>query len=901
MLTIPRNLDLLQKAWVSAILVFLFLNSTISLARAAESSSATVKGTDASGTTVMLLVDRDPALYTGDFGDCMGGQSLINLTSFDAAYYADNMTVLFNMAGSTNLRNESLMIYISVQAYGEDRFNLVFNPCNANFESLCPLNNSVPIRGQALIPVSRADVAGIPSIALNIPDFEGSAILRIFSNSSQTQIGCFSAVMRNGSTLSHPGFIGTFLTIFTIVGIASSFATTVWAADKPENLAHYAHSLPVLLIFEVFQSIFFSGALSLNWPSILAAWWSNFALFSGMIYTPGIIKSLNSFVGISGNSSQVGGAGSTILNNNGGLQQQIYGRSLPMTTRDLVPDVGDMVNYLSKRATANNDSPRLYDWAGLPVAPGLPLPGNWSGFAGELSMVGIPAADAFLNGFIWLLTLTIIILSILVIFKLVLEGLNSIKWIKNDCLAHFRTQWLKYVGRIILRTGFISFFMIMTLSLYQFSYGGKAGQVVIAVIVFLITFGGCLAACFYVTFYQIQNNYCEMKPDGIPLQPQKHRKSLNLQNTTDNKLVDDKEEFESSLSVSHTKIKTLVAQDNQSQEIHGYIKIRKRYGWLLARYRSTRWWFFIVWVIYQFVRACLIGGAREHPMAQVIGLFIWEIIAFVTLIIINPWEGTRNTVLAVWLLGISKVVTSGLSIAFLPQFYLPRISSTIIGIIIVITQGLLVLSLLILIILGAVSSYMSLTRDQEQFKPENLKDIRLRYFAKIENKPKINSHSAIGESPEKMKEPYFSVKSFRREPKIDDEGSTAMRSIYNYTASHTSLPCHDSISRPFSRVDSMTESLQKQGQNYGNKAHGTQPAHKIHDINQFHEFNRPDTNESSRAGTPLGLENGSIINYNKITAVPLIRPCTPVSCLKPAMPSVEQQMLFASQRMNNSR
>jgi hypothetical protein len=54
-------------------------------------------------------VNRYPALYTGDFGDCMGGQSLINLTSFDAAYYADNMTVIFNLAGTTNLRNESVM------------------------------------------------------------------------------------------------------------------------------------------------------------------------------------------------------------------------------------------------------------------------------------------------------------------------------------------------------------------------------------------------------------------------------------------------------------------------------------------------------------------------------------------------------------------------------------------------------------------------------------------------------------------------------------------------------------------------------------------------------------------------------------------------------------------------
>ena len=92
-------------AWATA---FVLLNTLITSVRA-DDASDTVQATDSSGTVVALAVDRYPALYTGDFGDCMGGQSLINITSFDAAYYKDNMTVLFNLAGSSNLRNESLM------------------------------------------------------------------------------------------------------------------------------------------------------------------------------------------------------------------------------------------------------------------------------------------------------------------------------------------------------------------------------------------------------------------------------------------------------------------------------------------------------------------------------------------------------------------------------------------------------------------------------------------------------------------------------------------------------------------------------------------------------------------------------------------------------------------------
>lgn len=69
----------------------------------------TIEGTNAAGVDQILYANRYPALYTGDFGDCMGGESLLNLTSFDAALYTDNLTVLFDLTGTTNLKNEAVM------------------------------------------------------------------------------------------------------------------------------------------------------------------------------------------------------------------------------------------------------------------------------------------------------------------------------------------------------------------------------------------------------------------------------------------------------------------------------------------------------------------------------------------------------------------------------------------------------------------------------------------------------------------------------------------------------------------------------------------------------------------------------------------------------------------------
>lgn len=73
---------------------------------------------DASGKTVYLPANRQPALYTQDFGDCLGG-SLLDISRFDAGYYADNMTVTFHLQGTTQLEDASVIsklyrIYISL-------------------------------------------------------------------------------------------------------------------------------------------------------------------------------------------------------------------------------------------------------------------------------------------------------------------------------------------------------------------------------------------------------------------------------------------------------------------------------------------------------------------------------------------------------------------------------------------------------------------------------------------------------------------------------------------------------------------------------------------------------------------------------------------------------------------
>ena len=99
------------KSMASTFSLLLYLTSFLVLVGttfAADSETRYVAATNAEGETLLLPDDRKPALYTQNFGDCKGS-STINVTRFDAAYYADNMTVLFHLEGNTAVANESLM------------------------------------------------------------------------------------------------------------------------------------------------------------------------------------------------------------------------------------------------------------------------------------------------------------------------------------------------------------------------------------------------------------------------------------------------------------------------------------------------------------------------------------------------------------------------------------------------------------------------------------------------------------------------------------------------------------------------------------------------------------------------------------------------------------------------
>lgn len=303
------------------------------------------------------------------------------------------------------------------------------------------------------------------AIALTIPDFEGRAILRIFANSTQSEIGCYSAIVSNGATFSHPKAVGATLGAFTVLSLGASFITAIYGDHIPTTRKHYAHSLSVLVVFAVLHHIYFTGVLSMNWPSVLPAFWSNYAWAAGMIYSERMQNSINRFLGSNlGNTSMVGAAGSGSPLNNPQLLfalSSIYKSSDPKKSAHQLDQ--QLKGHISQRTVEHAilrrdlaDPSDEYTWYGKPVKPGMPLPGNYSGFPGTLSIQDIPASNAFLTGFLWFLILVVCVASGVIAFKWILEGLRLVKVVKEDRLAYFRSHWLRFTKAAVLRAVSVS-------------------------------------------------------------------------------------------------------------------------------------------------------------------------------------------------------------------------------------------------------------------------------------------------------------------------------------------------------------------------------------------------------------------------------------------------------------
>jgi hypothetical protein len=613
----------------------------------------------------------------------------------------------------------------------------------ANICSACPVTAGKPIRAAGIIPVNQNDVAGIPPIALYIPDFEGQAILRIFSNSTQAEIGCFASQITNGNSFRQKDSVGGILGAFTLIAILSSSATAIYGDDIAEMRSHYAHSLSVMVVFAVWHHIYFTGALSMNWPNVLVSFWSNYAWTGGIIYSEHMQNMINEFIGSNkGNTSQVGAAGTGVNN----------------------PGLGGGYNIQAIYKRSSDDPTQGFVFTGQPVKPGLPLPGNFSGFSGTLAQDRIPASNAFMTSLLWSLAFLAFVIACILTLKLLLEGLSRSKIMKKDRLAFFRTHYIRYIICTVLRASFVGFFLMAFTSMFQFSYLKSPGPVAVSCAIFLLVVFGIGTAAGLACYRRLRDGIYICEQDPLSIEKIKLSRIIPWWKISRESKCPRSEDKAYVGSIPWWTFEAAC----EKKSVHDDEAFIKSFGWLASRYRRTRWWFFAVWLVYEFIRACFLAGASGQPFVQVFGLLAVECLAFVVMICLRPFEGQRLNVLLIYFLGFSKVATTALAATLDTHFNLPRILATVVGIIIIVIQGLLTTAVLVAILVGVVTSYFSIMRNRDEIRPRGWLPMRESYFKRLnlqndEDPPR----------PQRMqvahRGTYFSVNQVKRVAKVEDE------------------------------------------------------------------------------------------------------------------------------------
>lgn len=564
---------------------------------------------------------------------------------------------------------------------------------------------------------------------------------------------------------------------FTLLAVAASFAVAAYYDDIKSTRKHYAHSVSVLVIFEVFQSIYLSGAFNVKWPNVLPAWWSNFAWASGMISVHSMQLAISKFAGV----------------------HQID---------DPHPPGSAAYSSITQGLPGAAEG---FTWFGYRQAAGLPIPGDGTGFATTLAHSGnIIVENAFTTGLIWFLVLLLAVTIAIPVLRLILELLAFLWLLDRKKLTYFRENWLTYTRLAVLRTAFVAFFVLLFLSLYEFTRSGPAGVEAVASLVFIFVLLGMLGVAIYAYHYQTTHSEYEYEAGGLSLNmeqiskepPMEQRNvfpwpgmrteyeagetSLDMARIHREPLSEQKRGFlrpgrrSRDLGAQSTTRRGLLARCKQllaagsppspERAIHSDTGFTKRFGWLTARYTNRRWWFFLAWLIYQFVRAIFLAGAVASPLTQIFCSLIVDIIAFIGFLLVKPFEGERLNLLVAYFLGISKIATTILSVTFYAPFNVSRIAATAIGIIIIVIQGVLTIVLVATIVTGLFTSYWSVTRNEAK---ESASNIRTKFLHRVDaNMPPPKEEQNVKKSPKFISSLW---KKFSRPPQHSKHNSSGER------------------------------------------------------------------------------------------------------------------------------
>ncbi|KAF8891632.1 hypothetical protein BD779DRAFT_1437472, partial [Infundibulicybe gibba] len=573
-------------------------------------------------------------LVTSSVTYCNPPDTLL-IQQFDVAYFSHNQSVLFNISAASVQPNVNVSANLFLNVYGLHPVNVTIDLCKILGGALCPLP-MYNFTGSDSIPLpdSLGVPEKIPGIAFKIPDLEGFAQLTLTEIGTGNVKACVQATLSNGWSTHQPAVEWATGSV-TLVALLVS----LWHSLSPDAILPYR----LIDLIYLYQTIASSAFLSLNYPSVYRAFTLNFAWAMGLFSTsPSSLlqRSINRMRHITGGTLADSTSGSAVglVNRKLSPYNDLNDLARNLAPRSLQPRdafIGVLDSFKPSRFPTLQSSSRFVSRGEVQTVTNETSNVLEAGVPIFVNSIHIASANAFMTIFISILILIAIALAVAGIcwgfFHL--AG-RSHKWGQSRVLALQAS--LPLLARAwALRLGLITFTPLIIFIFYQWTLKDSWLSILLSVIMFIALTALLVYPAFLVIRFTIRSSASTLYSDP-------------------------------------THIATT--------------------GPIFAQYRAPRFYFFLPLLIAVFLKAIIIAFVEGHGRAQIILVLLVEIAVLALHLVLKPYKTRGGDILSSYL-AITRVVGTGLLIAFVENLAVAAIPRVVIGIVIAVIFSVAILVL----------------------------------------------------------------------------------------------------------------------------------------------------------------------------------------------------------------
>ncbi|KAL0956043.1 hypothetical protein HGRIS_002215 [Hohenbuehelia grisea] len=568
---------------------------------------------------------RDDKLFTSSVTYCEPPETLL-IQHFYVAYHARNHSISFNISAASVEPNVSVSANLYLNVYGMNPVNVTIDLCSLFDGALCPLPMYNFTGADSLVLPEKLGVASqIPGIAYKMPDLEAFAQLSLVEVGTGSVKACVQATLTNGWS-THQVAVEWAVAAIALFALISA----LWQSASPNSLAPFR----LLDLFYLYQAIATTSLLSINYPSVYRSFTLNFAWAMGLITSSSssLQTSIDRMRHLTGGKMADTSAGSSIGLINRKLSPYNFpGNRLAIPSQNFLSDGFDtqpLANFLASPNLPEINTSKLHllaadaDAGVATVTTASPnvLQAGVPIFTNSLH---IGTANAFMTVFLICLILLAIVVALIGIGYAALSLVNRRKWWSPERRRRFHSAYTPLAKSWVLRIVLIIFSPLMIFAMYQWTLKDSWLSIFIAVVTFL----SLLAYVSYIS-----------------------------------------------------QLVFRFARHNSPSALYSDDQLAVAHGPLFSQYRPQRFYFGTSLLVAAFLRAIVIAAAHGHGQTQAILLVVIEAFVLISRLVLRPHH-TRGADVFSSYLAITRLVGTGLLLAFVESLNVKAIPRVVIGVI----------------------------------------------------------------------------------------------------------------------------------------------------------------------------------------------------------------------------